>query len=196
MQRIKTNILRICIVSLALQLVFALLTLGIAPGKIIAHYNATGEATRYGSKYEILLLPLACSLFVLLGKYIFNQALATKKCQQEGERFAINIQHSFLVYAATFTAIALVGCYYVVVLSSGLKLNVFPLLVFVLATVLSLYAVTQIHPWQKIILPLLSILLVGLHHKIGVSFTIVGLLLPILFLYGAFIYSRVRQRKK
>ncbi len=71
------NKYRIFYIFMFLPLLMVLLSLPFLPDKIPAHYNAAGNITRWGSKYENLLFPvitigLGCFLDIITGNFLLK----------------------------------------------------------------------------------------------------------------------------
>ena len=65
-----------------LPLVIALIALPYLPGSIPAHYGFDGQVTRWGSKYEALLYPIAT---VLMGGFLLVMAKIGAKQEEHGK---------------------------------------------------------------------------------------------------------------
>ena len=70
------------IILMFLPLVAALAALPFLPDKIPAHYGFDNQVTRWGSKYEALLYPIAT---VLMGCYLLAMAKLAAKQEEQGE---------------------------------------------------------------------------------------------------------------
>lgn len=70
-------------VLVALGFVFALAAIAFLPDKVPMHYNAVGEADRYGSRFEVLLLAGFVLLARLMMAGLTKLALSIQKDEEE-----------------------------------------------------------------------------------------------------------------
>lgn len=88
-----------------LPLLFAMSSLSILPDQIPAHYGVDGQVTRWGSKYETLILPIMIILFGLF--MIWMAKLVGKK-----ERFGKNNEKSMILNGILFLILFnILNCY-------------------------------------------------------------------------------------
>ncbi|KKI89165.1 membrane protein [Bacillus sp. SA1-12] len=52
--------------SYAASIIFLIFVWSILPGKVPGHYNASGEVDRWGSKWELLILPLVGAVIIVI----------------------------------------------------------------------------------------------------------------------------------
>lgn len=75
----------VTIVLLALGIVYLISVWSMLPAEVPAHYNAAGEVDRWGSKWEIIIMPIiACIMWIgmtILEKYphVYNYTKLTKE---------------------------------------------------------------------------------------------------------------------
>ena len=55
-----------------LPLILSVIALFVLPGEIPAHFNSSGEITRWGSKYEILICPVLILLFSFVLSLVYR----------------------------------------------------------------------------------------------------------------------------
>lgn len=88
-----------------LPLLFAMSSLSILPDQIPAHYGVDGQVTRWGSKYEVLILPILIIIFGLI--MIWMAKLVGKK-----ERFGKNNEKSMILNGILFLILFnILNCY-------------------------------------------------------------------------------------
>lgn len=88
-----------------LPLLFAMSSLSILPDQIPAHYGVDGQVTRWGSKYETLILPIMIILFGLF--MIWMAKIVGKK-----ERFGKNNEKSMILNGILFLILFnILNCY-------------------------------------------------------------------------------------
>ncbi|MDO5732832.1 MAG: DUF1648 domain-containing protein [Eubacteriales bacterium] len=197
MKLFSGNLKRICLASIALQILFSLIMLITAPSRIVAHYDASGEATRYGSKYEILIVLVTTIVIVILAGILFEKAL---KHPEHMHGFSKDypasraVQVSYVFLSSIFTTIALAAAYYMSTLTEGNPFTLWPIFIFLLSTWTILGSLENVRAclWQSII-PLASILLVSIHYRIGLSQAILGALLILLIFHSIYILV-IRKR--
>ena len=68
----KLSINKVSLVWVVLNIIVAVARLFVGEDQIILHWNITGQADDYGSKYFILLLPLI-SLLIFLMLYLYSK---------------------------------------------------------------------------------------------------------------------------
>ena len=83
-EEIKSKINKIVYYVLwVLPLLESLFLLQFLPEQIPAHYNAAGEVTRYGSRYETLIIPV---FVIVFGAFMLLMANFVKKTEENGNR--------------------------------------------------------------------------------------------------------------
>lgn len=99
----KTKVLYYIVMFL--PLLFAMSSLSILPDQIPAHYGVDGQVTRWGSKYETLILPIMIILFGLF--MIWMAKIVGKK-----ERFGKNNEKSMILNGILFLILFnILNCY-------------------------------------------------------------------------------------
>lgn len=88
-----------------LPLLFAMSSLSILPDQIPAHYGVDGQVTRWGSKYETLILPI---MIILFGLFMIWMAKIVRK----KERFGKNNEKSMILNGILFLILFnILNCY-------------------------------------------------------------------------------------
>lgn len=85
------NIKKLFYTLMFLPLVISMVALAFLPDLIPAHYNIKNEIDRWGSKYEILIIPI---ITILLGKFLLFMKKWVKKHEVKGnnnEKFVLII---------------------------------------------------------------------------------------------------------
>ena len=75
------NIKKLFYTLMFLPLVISMIALIFLPDLIPAHYNIKNEIDRWGSKYEILIIPI---ITILLGKFLLFMKKWVKKYEVKG----------------------------------------------------------------------------------------------------------------
>ena len=91
------------LVLMFLPLAATLVALWYLPDTIPAHYGADGQVNRWGSKYEMLILPLMIPLF---GLFMLAMAKVAKKQEKTGENNEKVCLMGGLVFLVVFNAMA------------------------------------------------------------------------------------------
>ena len=89
---------------ISLPLLITLIALNFLPEQIPAHYGANGEVTRWGSKYESLIVPF---ISIFFGGIMFIITQASLK-NPENKNNAKTIFISNLIFALTFNVLTIV----------------------------------------------------------------------------------------
>ena len=89
---------------ISLPLLITLIALNFLPEQIPAHYGANGEVTRWGSKYESLIVPI---ISIFFGGIMFIITQASLK-NPENKNNAKTIFVSNLIFALTFNVLTIV----------------------------------------------------------------------------------------
>lgn len=79
----------VCYVLVFLPLVITLIMLPLLPDQIPAHYGMDNQVTRWGSKYETLILPIMIILFGIFMLIIANHAAKKEKDGKNNEKVCI-----------------------------------------------------------------------------------------------------------
>src|SRR5690554_2296858 len=85
-----------------LPLIITVIALPVLPDKIPAHYGLDGYVTRFGSKYEMLLIPMITIIFCFLWLFL------EKHLMKDSEKGPHNVRVIFwisLIVNLTFTAL-------------------------------------------------------------------------------------------
>ena len=85
------NIKKLFYILMFLPLVISMIALVFLPDVVPAHYNIKNEIDRWGSKYEILIIPI---ITILLGKFLLFMRKFVKKHEVKGnnnEKFVLII---------------------------------------------------------------------------------------------------------
>lgn len=108
-------------ILMGLPLVVTLAALMVLPAEIPAHYDAAGNITRWGSKYEMLLLPL---ITLLMGGFLLKVSRWSSKQTGENRTAVLAIGCSALLVFNVMTVVFLVKAYRIAALGTGLELSV------------------------------------------------------------------------
>ncbi|MGI5930257.1 MAG: SdpI family protein [Pseudoflavonifractor sp.] len=106
---------------MGLPLVVTLAVLLVLPGEIPVHYNAAGEVNRWGSKYEMLILPL---ITLLMGGFLLKVSRWSGRQHQENRTAVVAIGCGALLVFNVMTVIFLVKAYRIAALGTGMELSV------------------------------------------------------------------------
>ena len=93
----------------------------VLPAEIPAHYDAAGNITRWGSKYEMLLLPL---LTLLMGGFLLKVSRWSSQKSTENRAAVLAIGCGALLVFNVMTVVFLVKAYRIAALGTGLELSV------------------------------------------------------------------------
>lgn len=93
----------------------------VLPVEIPAHYDAAGNITRWGSKYEMLLLPL---ITLLMGGFLLKVSRWSGKRTGENRTAVLAIGCGALLVFNVMTVVFLVKAYRIAALGTGLELSV------------------------------------------------------------------------
>ena len=103
-------------ILMGLPLVVTLAALLVLPAEIPMHYNAAGEVNRWGSKYEMLLLPL---ITLLMGVFLFKVSRWSGKQTGENRTAVLAIGCGALLVFNVMTVAFLVKAYRIAALGRG-----------------------------------------------------------------------------
>lgn len=93
----------------------------VLPAEIPAHYDAAGNITRWGSKYEMLLLPL---ITLLMGGFLLKVSRWSSKQTGDNRTAVLAIGCGALLVFNVMTVVFLVKAYRIAALGTGLELSV------------------------------------------------------------------------
>ena len=100
----KTNFKKVLlIIFIFLPLIITLISLNYLPDLIPAHYGFNGEVTRWGSKYESLILPIMCVVICIISLICTNYA--AKKAENKNNIKSLNA--CTIVLAITFNVLTI-----------------------------------------------------------------------------------------
>lgn len=100
----KTNFKKVLlIIFIFLPLIITLISLNYLPDLIPAHYGFNGEVTRWGSKYESLILPILCVVICIISLICTNYA--AKKPENKNNIKSLNA--CTIVLAITFNVLTI-----------------------------------------------------------------------------------------
>ena len=100
----KTNFKKVLlIIFIFLPLIITLISLNYLPDLIPAHYGFNGEVTRWGSKYESLILPIMCVVICIISLICTNYA--SKKPENKNNIKSLNA--CTIVLAITFNVLTI-----------------------------------------------------------------------------------------
>ena len=100
----KTNFKKVLlIIFIFLPLIITLISLNYLPDLIPAHYGFNGEVTRWGSKYESLILPIMCVVICIISLICTNYA--AKKPENKNNIKSLNA--CTIVLAITFNVLTI-----------------------------------------------------------------------------------------
>lgn len=100
----KTNFKKVLlIIFIFLPLIITLISLNYLPDLIPAHYGFNGEITRWGSKYESLILPIMCVVICIISLICTNYA--AKKPENKNNIKSLNA--CTIVLAITFNVLTI-----------------------------------------------------------------------------------------
>ena len=91
LKELKNGYQKIFYILMFLPLVISMISLVFLPNLIPVHYNIKNEIDRWGSKYEILIIPI---ITILLGKFLLFIRKWVKKYEVKGnnnEKFVLII---------------------------------------------------------------------------------------------------------
>lgn len=108
-------------ILMGLPLLVTLAALLVLPAEIPTHYDAAGNITRWGSKYEMLLLPL---ITLLMGGFLLKVSRWSGRQHQENRTAVVAIGCGALLVFNVMTVIFLVKAYRIAVQGTGLELSV------------------------------------------------------------------------
>lgn len=108
-------------ILMGLPLVVTLAALLVLPAEIPAHYDAAGNITRWGSEYEMLLLPL---ITLLMGGFLLKVSRWSGKRTGENRTAVLAIGCGALLVFNVMTVVFLVKAYRIAALGTGLELSV------------------------------------------------------------------------
>lgn len=108
-------------ILMGLPLVVTLAALLVLPAEIPAHYDAAGNITRWGSKYEMLLLPL---ITLLMGGFLLKVSRWSSKQTGDNRTAVLAIGCGALLVFNVMTVVFLVKAYRIAALGTGLELSV------------------------------------------------------------------------
>lgn len=108
-------------ILMGLPLVVTLAVLLVLPGEIPVHYNAAGEVNRWGSKYEMLILPL---ITLLMGGFLLKVSRWSGRQHPENRTVVVAIGCGALLVFNVMTVIFLVKAYRIAALGTGMELSV------------------------------------------------------------------------
>ena len=108
-------------ILMGLPLLATLAALLVMPAEIPAHYDAAGNITRWGSKYEMLLLPL---ITLLMGGFLLKVSRWSGRQHQENRTAVVAIGCGALLVFNVMTVVFLVKAYRIAVQGTGLELSV------------------------------------------------------------------------
>lgn len=108
-------------ILMGLPLVVTLAALLVLPAEIPMHYNTAGEVNRWGSKYEMLLLPL---ITLLMGVFLLKVSRWSGKQTGENRTAVLAIGCGALLVFNVMTVVFLVKAYRIAALGTGLELSV------------------------------------------------------------------------
>lgn len=108
-------------ILMGLPLVVTLAALMVLPAEIPAHYDAAGNITRWGSKYEMLLLPL---ITLLMGGFLLKVSRWSSKQTGDNRTAVLAIGCGALLVFNVMTVVFLVKAYRIAALGTGLELSV------------------------------------------------------------------------
>ena len=112
---------RLFCVLMLLPLAATLTALLVLPTEIPAHYDAAGNITRWGSKYEMLLLPL---ITLLMGGFLLKVSRWSGRQHQENRTAVVAIGCGALLAFNVMTVIFLVKACRIAAQGTGLELSV------------------------------------------------------------------------
>ena len=112
---------RLFCVLMLLPLAATLTALLLLPAEIPAHYDAAGNITRWGSKYEMLLLPL---ITLLMGGFLLKVSRWSGRQHQENRTAVVAIGCGALLVLNVMTVIFLVKACRIAAQGTGLELSV------------------------------------------------------------------------
>ena len=98
-----------------------LVALLVLPAEIPVHYNAAGEVNRWGSKYEMLLLPLVT---LLMGAFLLKVSRWSGRKAPGNRTAVLAIGCGALLVFNVMTVVFLVQAYRIAALGTGLELSV------------------------------------------------------------------------
>ena len=93
----------------------------VLPAEIPVHYNAAGEVNRWGSKYEMLLLPL---ITLLMGAFLLKVSRWSEQKAPGNRTAVLAIGCGALLVFNVMTVVFLVQAYRIAALGTGLELSV------------------------------------------------------------------------
>ena len=108
-------------ILMGLPLVVTLAALLVLPAEIPVHYNAAGEVNRWGSKYEMLLLPL---ITLLMGAFLLKVSRWSEQKAPGNRTAVLAIGCGALLVFNVMTVVFLVQAYRIAALGTGLELSV------------------------------------------------------------------------
>ena len=108
-------------ILMGLPLVVTLAAMLVLPVEIPAHYDAAGNITRWGSEYEMLLLPL---ITLLMGGFLLKVSRWSGKRTGENRTAVLAIGCGALLVFNVMTVVFLVKAYRIAALWTGLELSV------------------------------------------------------------------------
>lgn len=108
-------------ILMGLPLLVTLAALLVLPAEIPAHYDAAGNITRWGSKYEMLLLPL---ITLLMGGFLLKVSRWSGRQHQENRTAVVAIGCGALLVFNVMTVIFLVKAYRIAALGTRMELSV------------------------------------------------------------------------
>ena len=108
-------------ILMGLPLLATLAALLVMPAEIPAHYDAAGNITRWGSKYEMLLLPL---ITLLMGGFLLKVSRWSGRQHQENRTAVVAIGCGALLAFNVMTVIFLVKACRIAAQGTGLELSV------------------------------------------------------------------------
>ena len=108
-------------ILMGLPLVVTLAALLVLPAEIPMHYNAAGEVNRWGSKYEMLLLPL---MTLLMGIFLLKVSRWSEQKAPGNRTAVLAIGCGALLVFNVMTVVFLVKAYRIAVQGTGLELSV------------------------------------------------------------------------
>lgn len=112
---------RLFCVLMLLPLAATLAALLVLPAEIPAHYDAAGNITRWGSRYETLLLPLVT---LLMGGFLLLVSRWSSRKAPENRTAVLAIGCGALLVFNVMTGVFLVKAYRIAALGTGLELSV------------------------------------------------------------------------
>lgn len=99
--------MKIKIINLIILLVViagTLLAISVLPDTVPVHFNIRGEADRWGSKYELLIMSLCLAL--MQGFWYISELAFRKQAESPEEKVRVEAQNNLKVLSITFTSVS------------------------------------------------------------------------------------------